>query len=219
VTDTPTPIEAKATDPGGDMIDGVTRAHLETPDEMAATPTDIEVEADGTLLTQIAPASVVTDDEPISLVTSYKQQHAKVLRFEISVGKDDDATTIEQFEFLIREALEQSQAQGVLRYHNVTLQGGYYIIDGKVCLPGDYDPVSRNRKPGTYPPSWAGGPTKGREKDWLQEHAAPVVAAPELVEDETASPVRTSDTSASKADTVKALGAGINLKVKRGQRR
>lgn len=85
---------------------------------------------------------------------SYEKQHAKVLRFEISVGKDDDDRTIEDFEKAIRDALASDEVNA----HNVTYQGGYYIIDGKVCLVQDYDHASKNRKPGTYPPPWAGGP-------------------------------------------------------------
>lgn len=99
----------------------------------------------------------------------YKTQHAKVLRFEISVGNDDDDTTLEQFEAAAREALAFARDHGPsvfvspdqhLNFHNLTTMGGYYIIDGKVCLAQDYDPATKNRKPGTYPPVWAGGPTK-----------------------------------------------------------
>lgn len=86
---------------------------------------------------------------------SYKQQHAKVLRFEISIGKDDDDRTIEQFENDIRAALFRISGNPI---HNVTVQGGYYLIDGKVCVTQDYDPATKNRKPDTYPPVWAGGP-------------------------------------------------------------
>lgn len=85
---------------------------------------------------------------------SYEKQHAKVTRFEISIGKDDDERSLEEFINAIRAAL----AGGDVNAHNVTLQGSYYIIDGKVCLEQDYDPATKNRKPGTYPPVWAGGP-------------------------------------------------------------
>lgn len=86
----------------------------------------------------------------------YQKQHAKVLRFEISIGAEDDSRTLEEFEADIREALVNGMRGEPV--HNVTLQGGYYIIDGKVCLPTDYDPATKNRKPGTFPPVWAGGP-------------------------------------------------------------
>jgi hypothetical protein len=100
-------------------------------------------------------------------VDSYKTQHAKVLRFEISVGKDDDGKTLEQFEEDLREALAYARDHGAsvytdasrsLNFHNLTTQGAYYIIDGKVCLPKDYNPATKNRKPGTFAPMWAGGP-------------------------------------------------------------
>jgi hypothetical protein len=100
-------------------------------------------------------------------VDSYKTQHAKVLRFEISVGKDDDGKTLEQFEEDLREALAYARDHGAsvytdasrsLNFHNLTTQGGYYIIDGTVCLTRDYDPATKNRKPGTFAPMWAGGP-------------------------------------------------------------
>jgi hypothetical protein len=44
----------------------------------------------------------------------------------------------------------------------VTPTGGYYLIDGVVCLVADFDPETMDRKPGTLPPSWSLGP--GDEK-------------------------------------------------------
>lgn len=88
-------------------------------------------------------------------VETYKTQHAKVLRFEFSVGANDDDRTIEQFEADIRDAISRVNGTSI---NNATIMGGYYIIDGKVCLPQDYDPATKNRKPGTFPPVWAGGP-------------------------------------------------------------
>jgi hypothetical protein len=91
---------------------------------------------------------------------TYKTQHGKVLRFEISVGNDDDVHTIEQFEQAVRMALNSAVDDGRnwFTFNTLTTMGSYYIIDGKVCLPHDYDPATKNRKPGTFPPSWAGGP-------------------------------------------------------------
>lgn len=240
---------------GGDMTEGIARAHLETPEEMAATPTDIEVEVDrrladnldvdgkpltldrprlddsdpetdivgeltgrariggdfpasdhpgireqvtgeartlsqrlelaledlrggkGDPLAEIeAIADELRESEPdpepvgedgISFVNAYKFQHAKVLRFEVSVGKDDDETTLEAFELWVRQALQEQRADEShpFTYNNITVQGGYYIIDGKVCLPQDYDPRTKGRKPGTYPPQWAGGPKPGTKPE------------------------------------------------------
>jgi len=38
---------------------------------------------------------------------------------------------------------------------NFTVVGNYYIVDGKVCRPEDFDRESMDRKPGTFPPSWS----------------------------------------------------------------
>lgn len=90
---------------------------------------------------------------------TYKTQHAKVVRIEVSIGKDDDDRTIEQFIAAIRYMLTEPAEVAA---HNVTLHGGYYLIDGHVCLPEDYDPATKDRKPGTYPPEWAGGPARAK---------------------------------------------------------
>lgn len=94
---------------------------------------------------------------------TYKTQHAKVVRMEISIGKEhgEDERTVEAFIDSIREALTSNPEVGA---HNVTVNGAYYILDGKVCLPADYDPAQKDRKPGTYPPSWAGGPEPSKTK-------------------------------------------------------
>lgn len=41
---------------------------------------------------------------------------------------------------------------------HVAVTGGYYILDGKVCLPDDYDPRKKQFRKGAVPPEWAGGP-------------------------------------------------------------
>jgi hypothetical protein len=91
---------------------------------------------------------------------SYTKQHAKVARFEISVGADDDDRTLDTFIEHIKAALGVEPVSA----HNVTYQGGYYLIDGKVCLEQDYDPATKNRKPGTFPPVWAGGPDPKKQQ-------------------------------------------------------
>jgi hypothetical protein len=96
----------------------------------------------------------------------YQSQHAKVLRFEISIGADDDDRTLEQFEADIRDALVDGMKGNPIHY--ATLQGGYYLIDGKVCLTADYDPATKNRKPGTFPPVWAGGPDPKKKPQLYQ---------------------------------------------------
>jgi hypothetical protein len=98
----------------------------------------------------------------------FQRQHAKVVRVEISIGADDSERTIDEFIDDIQAVL----GQGTKVHANyVTVQGGYYLIDGKVCLPADYDPQEKDRKPGTYPPIWAGGPSEA-------ERAKPTFQAP-----------------------------------------
>lgn len=92
---------------------------------------------------------------------TYKTQHAKVVFVEVSIGNDhgEDDRTIERFQDAIRQALTSDPEVGA---RHVTFQRAYYIIDGHVCLPSDYDPETKDRKPGTHPPVWAGGPTKAQ---------------------------------------------------------
>lgn len=106
-------------------------------------------------------------DQPTS---TYQQQHAKVLRFEISVSKEDDATTIEQWETYLRAVIQEANDDSgrPFTFKNFVTSAGYYIIDGKVCMPQDYDPMTRNRKPGTFPPLWAGGPNEQERKSLLK---------------------------------------------------
>lgn len=84
------------------------------------------------------------------------KQHAKVVSVLVSVGSEDQDRSIEDLEAAIRASLRK----GAVRAKNVTVTQSYYIVGGKVCLPGDYDPERRDFKPGATPPGWAGGPTK-----------------------------------------------------------
>lgn len=102
----------------------------------------------------------------------FTKQHAKVVRVEVSVGSDDADRTVEQFEADIRDALR------VARPHNITTHGGHYIIDGTVCLARDYDPQTLNRKPGTHPPPWAGGPVDTVQPRPVVEDDEPRTFAP-----------------------------------------
>lgn len=72
--------------------------------------------------------------------------------FIISTGKDDARSIEELRDDLRRVIMENTDAK------SVTPVQGYYLVDGKVCLPDDYDPETRDFKPGKYPPRWAGGP-------------------------------------------------------------
>jgi hypothetical protein len=83
--------------------------------------------------------------------------HAKVMQLIVSVGTDDRKRTHEKFVEDILSALKPVQ-YGESGTH-CTVTGGYYILDGVVCLPDDYDPKKQAPKEGTQPPSWAGGPS------------------------------------------------------------
>jgi hypothetical protein len=79
------------------------------------------------------------------------KQHSKTLVFMFSVGNEDRKRNLATFEADIKKALEGAGAR------HVTRTGGYYIIDGKVCLEQDYDEKTENYKPGKSAPPWAGG--------------------------------------------------------------
>lgn len=246
---------------------GVARAHLETPEEIAAIPTDIEVpptfttargkikfidvakgygyivpdfaKADTVLfmlsnllspLDEVRVGSDVSFDvdaagsvtRNIQLVTSGNEPeegvtlanrdqwpHAKVVLLMVSVGGDDAGRSYEQFVADIKRAVV---AGGVAKAATET--GGYYIVNGKVCLPGDYDPTAKDFKDGAAPPSWAGGPVKakttapspaGDEPAPAQPVRARAKAAPTPVPDD-----------ASPAEAVRALAEGMNREVTGG---
>lgn len=84
--------------------------------------------------------------------------HAKHLSLMITVGTEDRDRSIEEFERDVREALEAANVK------NVTKANAYYILDGKVCVPTDYDAEEQDFLPGATPPQWAGGPAPVREK-------------------------------------------------------
>lgn len=92
-----------------------------------------------------------TPKEPPAPKVEPVKQHAKVLVFMFSVGNDDRKRNLAQFEADIKKGLEN------LKANHITRTGGYYIIDGKVCLEQDYDEKTENYKPGKSAPPWAGG--------------------------------------------------------------
>lgn len=81
--------------------------------------------------------------------------HSKNVSLMVSVGKDDRDRNIEDFVSDLRELL------GAVPYGqdgiHLTVARSYYVVDGQVCLPEDYDEETQNFKPGTGPPPWAGG--------------------------------------------------------------
>lgn len=89
----------------------------------------------------------------------------------VSTGADDADRSIEELEAAIRHALRG----GKVRARNVTVTTGYYIVDGRVCLPRDYDPERQDFLPGRFPPPWAGGPTDARTKtEQVKQDEGPV---------------------------------------------
>lgn len=91
------------------------------------------------------------------------QRVAKVVHLIISVGDDDRERDFDAFVDDIKKKLgapakvvdsKGNRSKGP----HVSTTGGYYILDGKVCLPEDYDAKRQAFKKGAVPPSWAGGP-------------------------------------------------------------
>lgn len=97
--------------------------------------------------------------------------HAKVASIIVSIGTDDRKRNHADFvaELLKRLKPVPYGQKGI----HVTVTGGYYILDGKVCLPTEYDEKKGTFKKGSTPPSWAGGPSKHAAKNTpLQEQIA-----------------------------------------------
>ena len=78
--------------------------------------------------------------------------HAKNVNLCVSIGNDDRKRTVEQMQDALRKAIESAG------FKNVTVMSSYYILDGKVCQPQDYDEKTQDFLPGKTSPSWAGGP-------------------------------------------------------------
>lgn len=70
--------------------------------------------------------------------------------FMVSNGNGDRENSFEAVQDRIRELI-------LAEFPNArfTPTGGYYILDGKVCRPGDFDRETMDRKPGTFPPLWS----------------------------------------------------------------
>ncbi len=88
--------------------------------------------------------------------------HAKHISLVITAGTEDRDQSIEDLLEAVRSAV--AEVPGVKRIVTV---GQYYILDGKVCLPDDYDPATQGFKPGATPPPWAGGPAPVHTKPKL----------------------------------------------------
>lgn len=90
----------------------------------------------------------------------------------VSVGNDNRAVLHPEWVAKVVAGIKKECPEA-----RITPTGGYYLIDGKVCLVQDYDPVAMDRKPGTFPPSWA---AQGDEKKQaiLAERAAELAKNP-----------------------------------------
>lgn len=77
--------------------------------------------------------------------------HAKNTTLLVSIGDKDRKNTIEQMTEALKKVVEKMG-------YNVTIASSYYVLDGKVCAPQDYDPETQQMKPGATVPQWAGGP-------------------------------------------------------------
>lgn len=82
---------------------------------------------------------------------------SKVVNISISVGDDDSERLLPEFVAAIKDAL----SGGDVNAKNITITGQHYLIlnggSGKLCREPDYDPATRDFRPGTFPPAWAGG--------------------------------------------------------------
>lgn len=101
---------------------------------------------------------------------------AKVLNISISIDDSDRKRTYEKFVEDVKKSLGAVEPPWIdddgnrIPGPHVAVTGGYYILDGKVCRPEDYDKKLQGFKTGATPPSWAGGPsapaTQFRQMDW-----------------------------------------------------
>jgi hypothetical protein len=97
-------------------------------------------------------------DKEAPLPDGYPKIHAKHYSIIVSAGTEDRDRTFEEMQQVLEDALRD--IPGVKR----VIASGYYILDGKVCKPDDYDPETQNFKAGTHPPPWAGGPVVHAER-------------------------------------------------------
>jgi hypothetical protein len=84
------------------------------------------------------------------MVAKHAQVEARI-GFISSNGEAYREESLEDFIEKFREFAKETWPER----HNFTVVGSYYIVDGKVCLPQDFDRETMDRKPGTYPPSWS----------------------------------------------------------------
>lgn len=89
--------------------------------------------------------------------TKPAQKLAKVVSLQISIGDHDRKRNMEDFVAYINKMLK-AVPYGTDGLH-ASVMSSYYIVDGKVCTPQDFDEDKQNFADTKVPPSWAGGPT------------------------------------------------------------
>lgn len=89
--------------------------------------------------------------------TVERNKVSKIVNITISIGDDDSERLLPEFV----EAIKKSLTDGDVNAKSVTVTGQHYLIlnggSGKLCREMDYDSTTRDFRPGTFPPSWAGG--------------------------------------------------------------
>lgn len=82
---------------------------------------------------------------------------SKIVNITVSIGDDDSERLLPEFV----EAIKKSLSEGDVSAKSITVTGQHYLIlnsgSGKLCREMDYDPDTRDFRPGTFPPAWAGG--------------------------------------------------------------
>ena len=81
------------------------------------------------------------EDRRISYNFEFRHQ------FIVGIRMLESGVTYEQVQQDILDMLRAKYPGGVF-----TPSGGYILIDGKACYPGDFDYETRDRRPGTRPP-------------------------------------------------------------------
>jgi hypothetical protein len=105
---------------------------------------------------KVAPKKTVKKSAAPQRPTPGKNVEVKVeVTIMVSTGPED-TRSIEEIREDIKADLKDPN--GRTRAKLVTNMGGYYLVDGRVCLPDDYDPSTRGFKKGAHPPLWAMGP-------------------------------------------------------------
>lgn len=78
------------------------------------------------------------------------------LRFMVSFGNGWRGELVEEVVAKLEELIRATWPDdGDIPRARFTSVGGHYLIDGEYCREPDFDPQTMDRKPGTFPPSWA----------------------------------------------------------------